>query len=97
VYLGRGKYLDHTTANIAENSLLRTFQPSAGAIVNAKDTLMLRFTLNRFDSQERNTTFVKPDFQVSKLNFHACNFKQASFLFINYKSFDLDNTKNTFI
>jgi len=35
------------------------------------------FTLNGFDDQERNLTFVKTDFQVLKLKFHACNFKQA--------------------
>jgi len=33
------------------------------------------FTLNGFDEQERNLTFVKTDFQVLKLKFHACNFK----------------------
>jgi len=35
------------------------------------------FTLNHFDDQERNLTFVKSDFQVFKLKFHACNIKQA--------------------
>jgi len=35
------------------------------------------FTLNGFDEQERNLTFLKTDFQVLKLKFHACNFKQA--------------------
>jgi len=35
------------------------------------------FTLNGFDNQERNLTFVKTDFQVSKLKFYACNFKLA--------------------
>jgi len=35
------------------------------------------FTLNGFDDQERNLMFVKTDFQVLKLKFHACNFKQA--------------------
>jgi len=30
-----------------------------------------------FDDQERNLTIVKTDFQVLKLKFHACNFKQA--------------------
>jgi len=34
------------------------------------------FTLNGFDDQERNLTLVKTGFQVSKLKFHACNFKQ---------------------
>jgi len=33
------------------------------------------FTLNGFDGQERNLTFVKADFQVFKRKFHACNFK----------------------
>jgi len=35
------------------------------------------FTLNDFDNQERNLTFVKTDFQVLKLKFHACSFKKA--------------------
>jgi len=35
------------------------------------------FTLNGFDDQERKLTFVKTDFQVLKLKFHACSFKQA--------------------
>jgi len=34
------------------------------------------FTLNGFDNQEWNVTFVKTDFQVLKLKFHACKFKQ---------------------
>jgi len=38
------------------------------------------FTLNGFDDQERNLMFVKNNFQVLKLNFHACNFKQAFYL-----------------
>jgi len=33
------------------------------------------FTLNGFDNQERNLTFVKTFFEVLKLKFHACNFK----------------------
>jgi len=37
------------------------------------------FTLNGFHDQERNLTFVKTDFQVLKLKFHASNFKQAFF------------------
>jgi len=32
-----------------------------------------------FDNEEQNLTFVKMDFQVLKLKFHACNFKQAAF------------------
>jgi len=47
------------------------------------------FTLNGFDDQERNMTFVKMYFQVLKLKFHACNF----ILYINYILRDLDNTK----
>jgi len=50
------------------------------------------FTLNSFDDQERNLTFVKTNFQVLKLKFHTCNFIQASILFINYTSCDPDNT-----
>jgi len=38
--------------------------------------------------------FVKTDYQVFKLKFHACNFKQAFYiLFINYILRDLDNKK----
>jgi len=35
------------------------------------------FTHNGFDDQERNLPFMKTDFQVLKLKFHACNIKQA--------------------
>jgi len=35
------------------------------------------FTHNGLDDQERSLTFVKTDFEVIKLKFHACNFKQA--------------------
>jgi len=35
------------------------------------------FTLNSFDDQERNVMYMKTDFQVLKLKFHACNFKQT--------------------
>jgi len=35
------------------------------------------FTLNGFDDQEWNLTFVKTGFQVLKFKFHACNFNQA--------------------
>jgi len=35
------------------------------------------FTLNGFYDRERNLTFVKTNFQVLKLKFHACNFKHA--------------------
>jgi len=35
------------------------------------------FTLNGFNDQERNLTFVQTDFQVLKLKFHACSLKQA--------------------
>jgi len=50
-------------------------------------------TLIGFDDQERNLTFVKTYFQISKLIFHACNFKQAFFLFINHTLRDLDKAK----
>jgi len=39
------------------------------------------FTLNGFNDQERKLTFVKTDFHVLKLKFHACNFKQAFYPF----------------
>jgi len=32
---------------------------------------------------EQNLTFVKTDFHVFKLKFHACKFKQVSILFMN--------------
>jgi len=35
------------------------------------------FTLNGFDDQERNLTFVKTAFQVLKLQFLPCSMKQA--------------------
>jgi len=37
------------------------------------------FTLNGFDDQKRNQTFVK-QISVLKLKFHACNFKQDFYL-----------------
>jgi len=51
------------------------------------------FTLNGFDDQERYFTFVKANFCVSKLKFHACSFKQAFIFFINYILRNLENTK----
>jgi len=46
--------------------------------MNAENSLDLyRVTLYDFDDQERNLAFVKTDFQILKLKFHACNFKQA--------------------
>jgi len=53
------------------------------------------FTLNGFDDQERNLTFAKTDFQVLKLKFRACNFKQTFYSLHKpqYISRDLDNTK----
>jgi len=38
--------------------------------------LMPRLHLG-FDDRERNLTFAKTDFQILKLKFYACNFKQA--------------------
>jgi len=35
------------------------------------------FTLSGFDNQERNLTFVKTAFRVSKLKFLACSMEQA--------------------
>jgi len=51
--------------------LLRNEQKSLSLDLNAA------FTLNGFYDHERNLTFVKTDFQVLKLKFYACNFKQA--------------------
>jgi len=42
------------------------------------------FTLKGFDDQERNLTFVKTNFQVLKLTFHACNYKQAVYPLITF-------------
>jgi len=38
------------------------------------------FSFNGFDHQELNLTFVKTDFQVLKLKFHASDFKQVFYL-----------------
>jgi len=38
------------------------------------------FTHNCFDDQEQNLTFAKMHFQVLKLKYYSCNFKQAFFL-----------------
>jgi len=46
-------------------------------VLNAIVISNAAFTLNGFDDQEPNLTFVKMDFQVLKLKLHACNFKQA--------------------
>jgi len=45
----------------------------------SKVPYLCRATLNSFDDQERNLTFVKTNFQVLKLKFHACSFKFPSF------------------
>jgi len=45
--------------------------------VHTNFAIYAAFTLNGFDDQERNLTFVKTDFQVLKLKLHTCNFKQA--------------------
>jgi len=42
-----------------------------------KNVTYVAFTHNGFDDQKRNLMFVKTDFQVLKLKFHAYNFKQA--------------------
>jgi len=39
------------------------------------------FTLNGFDNQERNLTFVKTDFQVLTLKFLACSMKETFYPF----------------
>jgi len=44
------------------------------------ETSLVAFPLNGFDDQERNLGLVKTDFQVLKLKFHSCNFKQAFYL-----------------
>jgi len=42
---------------------------------------MPRLHLTGFDDQERNLTFVKMNFQVLKLKFHACSFTHAFYPF----------------
>jgi len=51
------------------------------------------FTLNGFDDQERNLTFVKTDFQVLNPNFMPAILSRLSILFVNYISRDPNNTK----
>jgi len=52
------------------------------------------FTLNGFDDQKRKLPFVNTDFQVLKLKFYACNFKQAFYpLHRLYESRDLKTQK----
>jgi len=51
------------------------------------------FTLNGFDDQERNLTFMKRDSNFYNSNFIPVILSRLSILFINYISRDLDNTK----
>jgi len=75
------KFEQHTL--VTESCILTIFYFPKFNIKLCKDGIHYRlnaaFTLNGFDDQERDLTFVKTDFQVSKLKFHACNFK-AGFL-----------------
>jgi len=50
------------------------------------------FMLNSFDDQEQNLTFVKTDFQVLKLKFHAAIISRLYIFFINYTLRDFDST-----
>jgi len=49
------------------------------ALKNGKLTYVA-FTLNGFDDQERNLTFVKTDFQIIKVKIYVFNSKQAFYL-----------------
>jgi len=52
------------------------------------------FTLNSYDDQKRNLTFVKTNLQILKLKCYACDFKQAFYpLHKLYTSRGLDSTK----
>jgi len=51
------------------------------------------FTLNGFDNQERNLTFVKEIFKFYYSNFMPAILSRLSILFINYILRALDNTK----
>jgi len=55
------------------------------------------FTLNGFDYQERIMTFVKTYFQVLKLKFNACNFKQAFYPLHKLRISSPRQYKNAFI
>jgi len=77
--------LSAVTKQVAKNALYlneilhrkpRGFPLVRGRVLY-KQTFNAAFTLNDFDDQERNLTFMKTDFQVLKLKFYACNFKQA--------------------
>jgi len=84
-----------------KNSLLRNM----GACISGSKMLFTlnpehiyaAFTLNGFNDEKRNLTFVKTDFQVLIVKFYTCNFNRLFLFFINYILRDLDNTKNTFI
>jgi len=54
-----------------------TAKASTLALPNVSVQSYAAFTLNGFDDQKRNLTFVKTDFQVLKFKFYGCNFKQA--------------------
>jgi len=60
--------------------------PKTGACrkIDAITKTNASFTHNGFDDQKRNLAFVKTEFQVSELKFHACNFKQAFYPLHNY-------------
>jgi len=55
------------------------------------------FTLNGFDDQEQNLTFVETDFQVLKLKLYVCNFKQTFYPLHNLYIAWLWQHRNTFI
>jgi len=70
---GRGRVAPTTTTTINyEIIIFLTFKQNVSIVCT-----YAVFTLNGFDNQERKLTFAKTDFQVLKLKFHACNFKQA--------------------
>jgi len=55
--------------------------------------MIAAFTHNSFDDQERNLTFVKTDFEVLKLKFHACSFNQTFYSLQNCILRELDKRK----
>jgi len=55
------------------------------------------FTLTGFDDQERNLMFVKTDFQVLKLKFHACSMKQTFYPLYKQNIEQAWQQENTFL
>jgi len=64
-------------------------------VLNSSIISNAAFTHNGFNEQERNLTVLKTDFQVLKLKFHVCSFKQAFYPFHNLNITRARQHKNT--